>query len=266
MTLVVRDEADILETLLSYHLDQGVDRFVVTDHASTDGTREILDSYVARGVAQVIDEPGEAFAQNRWVTRMARLAHDELRADWVVHADADEFCFADDATLREVLAAVPREYGVVEIPRINFRPRPEDGRPFHQRMIAREAAHALERPLLPKVCHRARPDVAVATGNHKVHGSGLRRFPEPRFEIFHYPMRTYAQFARKVGNGAQAVMRNPEYRPGAFMRWHWYYDMLCAGRLQGYYDSLLVDDEAMAAGVRCGDLIADDRLARRLAG
>ena len=42
MTMVVRDEEDVVGANLDYHLAQGVDAILVTDHASSDGTPEIL--------------------------------------------------------------------------------------------------------------------------------------------------------------------------------------------------------------------------------
>ena len=45
MTLLVRDEADIIEANLRYHRAQGVDFFVVGDNGSEDGTLEILERY-----------------------------------------------------------------------------------------------------------------------------------------------------------------------------------------------------------------------------
>ena len=44
MTLIVRNEADIIEDNLRYHRAQGVDFFIVLDNGSTDGTLEILES------------------------------------------------------------------------------------------------------------------------------------------------------------------------------------------------------------------------------
>ena len=42
MTLLVRDERDIVEQHLAFHFAAGVDEVIVTDHASTDGTEEVL--------------------------------------------------------------------------------------------------------------------------------------------------------------------------------------------------------------------------------
>ena len=47
MTLMVRDEIDIIERNLAHHFSRGVDFIVVTDHMSTDGTREFLLKFEA---------------------------------------------------------------------------------------------------------------------------------------------------------------------------------------------------------------------------
>ena len=74
MTLLVRDEEDILDHNLRYHLAQGVDFFIVMDHMSTDGTPEILDAYQRAGVAEVIPQKHAGYLQGQWVTSMASRA------------------------------------------------------------------------------------------------------------------------------------------------------------------------------------------------
>ena len=113
MTLLVRDEADIVDEQIAFHLDAGVDFVVATDNRSQDGTTEILERYASEGDLHLIREPGEDLRQSEWVTRMARLAATEFGADWVLNTDADEFWWPQGAGLADVLAVVPERYGVV---------------------------------------------------------------------------------------------------------------------------------------------------------
>src|SRR4051812_30289952 len=114
MALKVRDEADVIESNLRFHTALGVDVFVITDNGSVDGTREILRGWEAAGRAHVWDREGSFRREgSRWLTEMARFAAVELAADWVIHADADEFWWPLTGDLRSALASVPRTYGTV---------------------------------------------------------------------------------------------------------------------------------------------------------
>ena len=105
---------------------------------------------------------------------MARLAAEE-GADWVINNDADEFWWPRAGTLRSTLEELRDEIGVVVAHRTNFVPRPEDGRPFWERMTLREreSLNPLGKPLPPKVAHRAHPEITVVQGNHRVEGAEL---------------------------------------------------------------------------------------------
>ena len=84
MTLRTRDQADIVEAVVAFHLNAGVDFVIATDHRSVDGTVEILESYAREGVLRLIRELGEDVRGSKWRTRMARLAATEHGADWVL--------------------------------------------------------------------------------------------------------------------------------------------------------------------------------------
>jgi hypothetical protein len=47
MTLLVRDEEEIVAANLLYHLSRGVDHLIVANNRSVDGTREILQEFVS---------------------------------------------------------------------------------------------------------------------------------------------------------------------------------------------------------------------------
>lgn len=264
MTLLVRDEEDILAANLEYHLRRGVDHFVVTDNGSGDGTREILERYRRLGVLSYSVEEEDTFAQARWVTRMARQARTGLGADWVINNDADEFWWPEGGSLNEVLAAVPPEVEACVAPRGNFPPRSWDGgESFVEDMTVRQVAsvNALGMPLPPKVCHRAYADIDVAQGNHGVSrlGRELAAAAVP-ITIFHFPLRSYGQFANKIAKGGGAYQRNAELSPQVGCTWRSLYEIWQQGGLPAYYRREMLDHDGVEAGIRAGRLVRDERL------
>ncbi len=264
MTLLVRDEEEILENHLSYHFAQGVDHVVVTDNRSTDGTPDLLERFRREGRVSVIQESGDDYNQSRWVTRMARLAADELGADWVIHSDADEFWWPKSGDFRRVFADMPADVGVWSVDRSNFLPAPGDG-PFHQRMIVREAVSysIFGGPIPPKVCHRASPDASVGQGNHAVTGVSGRTLglgsTAPLF-ILHYPMRSYEQFERKIVLGGAAYERNTIEPWETGSGWRTRFEDYKSGRLPEWWARQVPDRGAIEAGLGDGTLVTDRRL------
>ena len=262
MTLLVRDEVDVVDAQLAFHLRAGVDHVIATDNASSDGTTEVLERYERAGHVTLIREPADDMRQAEWVTRMARLAATELDAGWVLHADADEFWWPRGGTLKDVLATVPARYGVVRGCWRHFLPRPEDGGFFAERMTVRLAApaHPGAKETIfhahQKVAHRAHPEAEVEAGNHDAEAPGLEplRAWHP-IEVLHFSFRSAAQLARKASGG---WLRNRRYEPTL-------HQLLLdeayrQGRLKAFYARHAVDDEALARGLAEGTLAVDTRL------
>jgi Glycosyl transferase family 2 len=262
MTLLARDEADILDAQVAFHLDAGVDFVIATDNRSEDGTTEILEAHARQGHLHLIREGGEYLQQADWVTRMARLAATEFGADWVIHSDADEFWWPRGESLKDVLESIPARYGVVRALLRHFVPRPDDEvASFAERMIVRVSNSApindprsLFRPNL-KVLHRADPNVTVSIGTQRLIDSSLvpLRGWYP-IEFFHFPVRTLEQCERKYSHQQIAEGQTPSP----------YYDrvrtLLVEGLIQEFYDSLVIDDDALERGLRDGSLVIDTRL------
>jgi hypothetical protein len=264
MTLLARDEADIVDAWLSFHLNAGVDVVIATDNRSSDGTTEILERYASDGRVHLIHEPGEDLRQDEWVTRMARLAATEHGADWVINSDADEFWWPRGASLRDMLVAVPPRYGTVGAFLRMFPPRPAGDGSFAERMTIRFSALApindpasLYKPIR-KVIHRGHPEIRLTRGNHALVDSPFAPlrgwFP---IEVFHFPLRSPDQCAHKAelqGKAFEKIERAPTaYHANMF-------SALKGGTIGDYYDSLVVRDEEVERGVETGRLVVDTRL------
>jgi hypothetical protein len=264
MTLLARDEADVIEAWLAFHLNAGADFVVATDNRSVDGTTEVLERYAREGYVHLIHEPGEDLRQDEWVTRMARLAATEFDAAWVINSDADEFWWPRGASLRDVLAAVPERYGTVGAFLRMFVPRPGDGDPF-ERMTVRFSALApindpasLYKPIR-KVIHRGHSEIRLTRGNHAVVDSPFAPlrgwFP---VEVFHFPLRSAEQCAHKAelqGHAFATYVQRPPTAYHAAM-----FEALRSGTIRDYYESQVVGDDEVARGEAEGRLVVDTRL------
>jgi hypothetical protein len=261
LTLLVRDEEDILEANLEFHLNSGVDLVIATDHRSVDDTSAILERYRRAGVAVVFREEDESYQQARWVTHMARFAFG-LGADWVINSDADEFWWPVGGDLRSALSSIDPRFDVVQARRADFPPVPGASEPFWVRQTYRdrESRNLLGQPLPPKVAHRARHDIEVAQGNHAVHAPALGpTLDDGRIEILHFPLRTYAQFERKIVNGGSAY-EAPGSPPVVGQTWRVAYHLWRAGRLPELYDARVLGPERLAEQLESGALTRDTRL------
>lgn len=203
MTLIVRDEDDILETVLIHHLNQGVDHVLAIDDESTDGSPDILRSFERSGLLTLVPRPLGSWAMDeaRWRTLLARQAFTHQWADWVLPTDGDVLWWPLWGNLKDALASVPEECQVVVAPQNDFVITHEpNGDPVGELRV-REVAS----PLGEKAVFRGYEDVLVEKGNHRVarggqadeltrwdFGEQLRMAPWSPLRSFHYGVRTNA--------------------------------------------------------------------------
>ena len=105
MTLVVKNEEDIIEQNIRFHHAMGVDGFIVTAHNCTDKTNEILERLRDEGlVLHIFYETTPDHKLNVWVARMVELATRKYHTNWMINADADEFYYSKSFNLKESIA------------------------------------------------------------------------------------------------------------------------------------------------------------------
>ena len=258
-TLVVRDEADIVDVQIRYHLNAGVDFVVATDHQSVDGTTDILESYARAGVLRRISVADTVMRDGPWRTRMARYAATEHGADWVLNTDADEFWMPRAGTLKEVLGSVPESHGIVFALSRHFVPRPDDERSFAERMTVRVAPRAaIHDPTSPyrphlKAAHRADPEITISFGSHTVWSPRWRALHNWHpADVLHFPFRSLEQWENKGSRRARGDKPLGQYVTALRARE--------SGRSAARFQALVVDDEMLERGLAEGSLRVDTRL------
>jgi hypothetical protein len=264
MTLLVRDESDIISANLDFHLAQGVDFVIAMDNLSQDDTSTILKQYESEGVLYYIQQKEDDYNQAAWVTYMARMACSDFRADWVINNDADEFWWPTQGSLKTTLEALPEDVNIVRAPRHNFVMTGDPHQPFWSRMIYREkqSKNSLGKPLPPKVAHRGSETIQVEQGNHAVSGfDPLVAAPGAPVDILHFPIRSLQQIEQKIAKGGAAYERNTNLARSVGSTWRELYRQYQAeGNLANYYKGNLYSNEEIAVALSANRLITDTRL------
>jgi len=219
---MVRNEADVIEAFVRHNL-RALDRILVVDHCSSDGTREILHALKAEGLALDIElDDQEGHRQAETITRLARRAFAE-GASAVLALDADEFLkMPSRAAFERWLAGVPPLY-CVAVEWQTYLPQSLDravGEPLELTWRRAEEVHGLRKVVLTRA-FATTPAATVGPGNHTVLMEGPRQdlaahpvklalCPATVAAIAHLPVRSVAQIMRKVQTGWAAHLKaNP---------------------------------------------------------
>ncbi|WP_288468345.1 glycosyltransferase family 2 protein [uncultured Curtobacterium sp.] len=260
VTLMVRDEADVLPAWLDHHVAQGFDVFVITDNGSVDGTAELLAAFAERDdvTVDLRHDPVHRKQQGTVVTGMARDASAVHHADWVVNADADEFVLPVDRslTVRQVFEQLDPVIGAFTVPVVNLVGAMAESGAGLERLHWRDErstdelrAVGLLAPPTSNAVHVGDPDVVVVQGNHQVSiANGAPVPPALQLEVLHLPWRSWQQYEHRVDVSGRAYEANPDLTPSPRHHGMRDYRRLQEGVLESTFSLRFVTDADAADG------------------
>jgi hypothetical protein len=185
---VVKNEADIIEPFVRHTL-AWADAHLIFDHASTDGTREILGALQREGLPlRLFTDDALGHLQHLRTTFLQRLAVRELGADWILLLDADEILTGPDrAALESALAQTPPDTAA-SLPMVNYLPTADDPTEEHNPVL--RLRHCQTTPphawkLFVPASLAAQDEITVGKGSHALF-RGEERLPDQHLpEAFH---------------------------------------------------------------------------------
>jgi len=232
MLMLVRDEIDIIATNIDFHLQMGIHQFVITDNGSVDGTREILTDYKRRlgSSLVIIDDVDPAYHQVMRVNRMIAVAKEAFRPRWIISSDADEFWYPASGRYETELDG---RKNILNCYWHNFLPRAKARWPEFIDIGEMPGYHGR----MSKAFCLARGLIGMYLGNHEPRSIPRIASPSTNIRVYHYPVRSYEQFEKKVVQGHRAALKASV---GGSAAWHWreYYQAWESGRLPQLYEEL----------------------------
>ncbi len=277
MTLLVRDEEEILEKNICHHLNHGVDMIIATDNGSIDGTVDILDKYQKKGVLEYLSEKEQNYEQDKWVSRMAAMAVEKNNASFVVHCDADEFWYSATGNLKD---GIDEFCDVVYVNVINYLPPRSLSTlffnfdnfsflvsktvscpvPYDDRISSNLLLYAY-----PKKIITSRKVLNIAYGNDTpIYDGELKKSESDLLHIHHFPIRSLKHFERKVINGGTSFLKNPLNNRDICWHWKQWYQLYKDGKIIDEYKKIALFDRELLDRLLNNEIVKECRVPRKI--
>jgi glycosyltransferase involved in cell wall biosynthesis len=221
----VKNEYDIIESCIR-HTAAFVDRLVVLDNGSTDGTLEILRKLEASGIPiEIVDDPAPGHYHFARATRLMReFAVKKYNADWILPVDADEFVSIPDAS--DFRNSLSKQNRPINLKWQTYIPDPGDD-PGEKNPVLRirhrlaEEAQTWFKVIVPGELAR-KEKASLTQGNHAVQLDGKNQDAGvlDGVSLAHFPVRSPGQYAAKVA----LMYLQTRATAGRDERWQWHYN------------------------------------------
>lgn len=215
VVVIAKNEGPYFKEWLDWHISQGVEKFYVYDNESTDGTKEVLQPYIEKGIVVYTYFPGYRKQLAAYDDCLKKHRYDTR---WLAVIDMDEFIIPlKNTSIPEYLKDF-EDFPVVEINWLCYGSSGQKQRlpggvmeRFKRHSLPNhELNHHVKSIVNPRRvygmigCHEAariNGKAADSNGNH-VKVSWRDREPlHDRIKINHYAVRSYEEFIEKKGRG-----------------------------------------------------------------
>ncbi len=225
MTLVVKNEEDIIEQNIRFHYEMGCDGFIVSSHNSTDRTDAILERLKEDGIVlEIIKRNSPDHKHSIWVNEMVNIAKNKYHATWVINSDADEFYYSNSLNLKKSILE-HEGANLLWVDSIFFYP--EDrldflrstyfvSKPFQN--FEAEAlgitqdhkfADFIGSQGCTKVILKTKGFISVYDGNHDAKMTKMKKSHCADIRLYHYHIRSYKGLEEKVARWADSIFLLP---------------------------------------------------------
>jgi len=277
MTILVKNEADIIEKNIRFHAKKGVESFVVMDNNSTDGTREILESLKKEFEITIIDEKG-IYNQAKWMTKLTHIARKKYNPKFLIPNDADEFWWCE-GNLKEI---IPNK-AVTTVDRFNFllyegldswdKSEYRVENPIFYRkntQLSNKKISIILTKISPKVIIKPKGLIWIRGGNHKAlhifnfkdyfkHYDKIKRFE--KIKVFHFPIRSFEQFKKNIENRKVLLQKGAKMGPH-YKRW---VKLLENGKLEEeFYNNLVFKKEELKVLEKFGIIVKEKNVLQHI--
>jgi hypothetical protein len=286
MTILVKNELDIIEANIRTHASLGVDAFVVMDNDSNDGTRELLSKLQNEFEIIIIDEKG-TYNQAKWMKQLAYVAKNQLKADWVINNDADEFWLPqNELNLKENLSF---KGDVLTCERFNVLLDEvciKSGNFFDAKYVASNPLYAtrhnqvhdnnLSMSLIktnPKTIINPHGLIFLRGGNHKaLHIANFKDYLKSGYDkikyfsniaVFHYPIRSYEAFQANIKHRKQMLDSGKKVSMGVpYKRW---IRLFNEGKLQEEFnEKIIIKNDDLKTLAKYGVVRYDETISQKI--
>lgn len=254
MSILIKDEVDVIEKNIRTHAKMGVDSFVIMDNNSQDGTKELLEKLKSEFEMIILHENG-IFNQKKWMTRLAFEAKRKYKSDWIINSDSDEFWIPNDGN--SLKKSLMFKGGMLWIERSNMLPPLESKNnpniwhcselEVRNQILFRDGGYVSEASIIlgkigRKVIVNPHGLYQINSGNHSAeHIAIWKKHQSDKIRVYHYPIRSFEQFYKRVKTRKEVLDKDSSVKLGNHeRRWK---KMFEDGTLEEEYEKFLYNNE-----------------------